>query len=240
MRTGIPMKRDVRLQHLLRFYSILDRLETSIGGQRCLAGCSGRMDWPHRGVYFFREPLEMRSETGAGPRIVRVGTHALKAGSGTKLWTRLSQHKGQPSTGGGNHRGSIFRLIVGAALAARHGYDFPTWGAGNTATGDVRKNELALEREVSQFIGNMPFLWLRINDDAGPDSWRGYIERNSIALLSNYEKPPLDPPSPEWLGHKSDRARVRASGLWNQNHIDESYAPEFLDRLEQMVAGCAT
>ena len=109
-----------------------------------------------------------------------------------------------------------------------------------TATGDVRKNELALEREVSQFIGNMPFLWLRINDDAGPDSWRGYIERNSIALLSNYEKPPLDPPSPEWLGHKSDRARVRASGLWNQNHVDESYAPEVLDRLEQMVAGCAT
>ena len=37
---------------------------------------------------------------------------------------------------------SIFRLIVGAALAARHGYDFPTWGAGNTATGDVRKNVL--------------------------------------------------------------------------------------------------
>ena len=240
MRTGIPVKRDARLQHLVRFYSILDRLEKSIGGPRCLAGCSGRMDWPHRGVYFFREPLEMRSETGVGPRIVRVGTHALKAGSGTKLWTRLSQHKGQLSTGGGNHRGSIFRLIVGAALAARRGYDFPTWGAGNTATGDVRKNELALEREVSQFIGSMPFIWLRINDDAGPDSRRGYIERNSIALLSNYEKPPLDPPSSEWLGHKSDRGRVRASGLWNQNHVDESYAPEFLDKLEQMVAGCAT
>ena len=210
-----------------------------IGGVRGLSGCSGRMDWPRRGVYFFREPLEIRSKTGKGPRIVRVGTHALKAGSGTKLWTRLSQHKASSSTGGGNHRGSIFRLIVGAALAASHGYDFPTWGAGNTARGDVRKNELALEREVSQFIGKMPFLWLRINDDAGPESRRGYIESNSIALLSNYEKPPLDPPSTEWLGHKSDRERVRASGLWNQNHVDESYAPEFLDRLEKMVAGCA-
>ena len=47
------------------------------------------------GVYFFHEPGEERLDTGVGPRIVRVGTHALKIGSSTKLWTRLSQHKGQ-------------------------------------------------------------------------------------------------------------------------------------------------
>ena len=46
---------DVRLQHLFRFYSLLDRLEQNIGGERELAACSGRMDWPQRGVYFFRE-----------------------------------------------------------------------------------------------------------------------------------------------------------------------------------------
>jgi len=152
------------------------------------------MDWPRRGVYFFREPLEERSDTGTGPRIVRVGTHALKAVSRSTLWTRLSQHKGQPSTGGGNHRGSIFRLMVGAALARRHGYDFPTWGDGHSAKSEVRKSEVALEKQVSTFIGAMPFLWLAIDDDAGPDSLRGYIERNSIALLSNYGKPPLDSP----------------------------------------------
>jgi hypothetical protein len=83
------------------------------------------MDWPKRGVYFFRELGENRSDTGEGPRIVRVGTHALKSGSQTKLWTRLSQHKGQPSTGRGNHRGSIFRLIVGTALIKRDAHDFP-------------------------------------------------------------------------------------------------------------------
>src|SRR5262245_17760472 len=105
-----------RGDHLIRFYSILDKLERNIGGACKLADCSGRMPWPRRGIYFFRESGESRSDTGKGPRIVRVGTHGLKAGSGTKLWTRLSQHKGQPSTGGGNHRGSIFRLIVGAAL----------------------------------------------------------------------------------------------------------------------------
>jgi hypothetical protein len=92
-----------RLEHLIRFYSILDDLECAIGGARKLADSSGRMEWPRRGVYFFREAGEQRSDTGEGPRIVRVGTHALKAASATRLWTRLSQHKGQAGTGGGNH-----------------------------------------------------------------------------------------------------------------------------------------
>ena len=115
-----------RLEHLMHFYSILDRLQENIGGPRTLAGCSGRMDWPKRGVYFFMEIGEHRSNTGTGPRVVRVGTHALTAGSSTKLWTRLSQHRGQLKTGGGNHRGSIFRLIVGRSLIKRHGYSFLT------------------------------------------------------------------------------------------------------------------
>jgi hypothetical protein len=227
---------DERREHLKRFYALLDRLEANIGGARTLAACSGRMDWPTRGVYFFHESGERRTGTGDGPRIVRVGTHALKAGSGTKLWTRLSQHKGQPSTGGGNHRGSIFRLIVGAALVSRDGLDFHSWGDGNTAKGEVRQGELALERKVSQVIGNMPFLWLSLADDAGPESRRGYIERNSIALLSNYNKPLLDPPSHDWLGLHCNRERVRTSGLWNSNHVDDRYDPGFLDELDRLVS----
>jgi hypothetical protein len=64
------------------------------------------------------EEGEERSHSGQGPRIVRVGTHALKGGSSTTLWKRLSQHKGQERSRRGNHRGSIFRLIVGTALNA--------------------------------------------------------------------------------------------------------------------------
>jgi hypothetical protein len=153
------------------------------------------MSWPGRGVYFFRENSELRFETGNDPRIVRVGTHALKAGSGTKLWTRLSQHRGQLRTGGGNHRGSIFRLIVGAALIRRDRLSFPTWGIGTTADKNTRQGEVALEREVSQVIGAMTLIWVPIEDDAGPQSRRGFIERNAIALLSNYNKPPFDPSS---------------------------------------------
>jgi hypothetical protein len=83
----------------------------------------------------------------------------------------------------------------------------------------------------------MRFLWLSIEDEPGPSSLRGYIEKNAIALLSNFNKPPLDPPSPTWLGHYSDRERVRKSGLWNQNHVDEAYDPTFLDSLERFVSG---
>jgi hypothetical protein len=82
----------------------------------------------------------------------------------------------------------------------------------------------------------MPFVWLSVDDEPGPASMRGKIERNAIALLSNFDKPPLDPPSPTWLGLHCNHDRVRASGLWNQNHVDESYDPAFLDDLEQFVA----
>lgn len=69
------------------------------------------------------------------------------------------------------------------------------------------------------------------------ESLRGYIERNSIALLSNLGKPPLDPPSATWRGRLCDRgkARVRDSGLWNQNHVNEDYDAGFLDQLEKLV-----
>jgi hypothetical protein len=225
-----------RLQDLARFYSILDILEKNIGGARTLADCSGRTAWPKRGVYFFRESGEDRTDTGKGPRIVRVGTHALKAGARTKLWTRLSQHKGRLSTGGGNHRGSIFRLIVGTALIDRDGHNFPTWGDKKAASGEVRKTERPMECQVSEVIARMPFLWLPVEDEAGPHSRRGYIEKNSISLLSNYGKPPLDPPSETWLGHHCNRERIRTSGLWNFNYVDESYDPAFLDELDRLVS----
>ncbi len=227
---------DGRRENLITFYSILDDLERNIGGARKLAECSGRMEWPRRGVYFFQEPGECRSDTGKGPRIVRVGTHALKADSSSELWGRLAQHMGQRSTGGGNHRGSIFGLIVGAALIRRDRLEFPTWGNGSTAARGIRDNELVLERQVSSVLGEMCFLWLPIDDEAGPSSRRGYIERNAIALLSNYNKPPIDPPSQRWLGHHSDRERVRKSGLWNQNHVEEACDATFLDNLHKLAS----
>lgn len=183
---------DKRLQDLVTFHSLLDELGKKVGGARTLAGCRGRMQWPARGVYFFHETGENRSDTGEGPRVVRVGTHALKEGGSTTLWGCLSAHRGQLRSGGGNHRGSIFRLIVGTALIGRDGHKFPTWGEGDSAAKDIRAAEVQLERAVSEVIRNMPFLWLAVDDEPGPASLRGEIERNAIALLSNFNKAPLD------------------------------------------------
>ena len=88
---------------------------------------------------------------------------------------------------------------------------------------------------ISKYIGQMPFLWLDVRDDPGPNSKRGFIERNAIALLSNYGRPAVDGPSTEWLGQYSNRERVRRSGLWNSNHVDEAYDSSFLDEMELRI-----
>jgi hypothetical protein len=127
-------------------------------------------------------------------------------------------------------------LIVGTAIMARSGHDFPNWGHGNTAPADVRSSEYALECEVSKVICAMPFLWLAVDDEPGAESLRGYIERNAIALLSNFEKKPLDPPSAGWLGHSCNRELVRKSGLWNQDYVKEAYDSAFLGHFERLVS----
>jgi hypothetical protein len=88
---------------------------------------------------------------------------------------------------------------------------------------------------VSAVIGQMSFVWLAIDDEPVAQSLRGYIERNSIALLSNFDKEPLDPPSTDWLGGNCSRERVRRSGLWNSNHVDEQYEPGFLEVLHRLI-----
>ena len=226
-----------RITNLRRFYDLLDRLEDRIGGRRQLARCDGRMEWPDRGVYFFFEDGESRSDSGRGPRVVRVGTHALKHGSRTSLWGRLAQHRGIVKHGGGNHRGSVFRKLVGSAIAERHpSVAVESWDRGQSAPRAVRAREHDLECRVSDAIGRMPFLWIEVPDEPAPDSVRGVVERNAIALLSNHDRGALDPPSRIWLGNWCPRDKVRGSGLWNNNHVNEPHVPAFLDELERLIA----
>lgn len=170
-------------------------------------------------------------------RVVRVGTHAVSRGSQTTLWNRLSTHRGSMKTGGGNHRGSIFRLLIGEALMERNPeYRVDTWGKGQSAPRDVRADESELERMVSRKIGELPFLWLEVNDQPSPKSRRAYIEKNAIALLSRYDRTHVDPASNDWLGNYSPREKVSRSGLWNQRHVEEDCDTGFLTELERLVA----
>lgn len=218
------------------FYGLLAELESRSGGRRLLGECHGRMNWPERGVYVFFEPGETRDCDPSTPRVVRVGTHALTSKSRTTLWNRVSQHRGTVRPYGGHHRGSIFRLLLGDAMMTRDPVlKIESWGQMSSAPREIREAERHHEALVSQYIGAMTLLFVSVPDASGPQSARGIIERNAIALLSHYRGAPENQPSANWLGHFSGRERVRRSGLWNNNHVDETYDPAFLGVFETLV-----
>jgi len=195
---------------------------------------TGGSSWPSRGVYFFMESGEFRSRAPQSPRIVRVGTHAVSSGATSTLWGRLRAHRGGMD-GRGNHRGSIFRLHVGAALLESEGNQLATWGIKTSAPGNIRTVEAVHEKRVSAYIGRMSVVWVQVPDAPGPGSARSLIEKNAIALLSN-RRDPVDPPSASWLGRSSPREEIARSGLWNLNYVDVRYDPGFLDVLERHVS----
>lgn len=80
----------------------------------------------------------------------------------------------------------------------------------------------------------------QVLDAPGPSSERAFLERNCIALLSNFGKEPIDKPSVSWLGLQSPQQTIRESGLWNTNHVHDPYAPAFLDLMERYVAATST
>jgi hypothetical protein len=227
-----------RADALDRLSDCFDALADRTGGYRYLSECDGRMDWPDRGVYFFFAPEERRAD--GRRRLTRVGTHAVSAGSGTTLWNRLRTHRGNQRgtfSGGGNHRGSVFRLRVGEALCRRDGisYAYPEWGEGSSADREVRLAELGLERRVSRFIGDLPFLYVAVDDDPGPGSDRARIEQTVISLVSNARKDDVDPRDGDWLGHHSPSGAIRNSGLWNVDHVYDEFDPAGMDCLERWV-----
>jgi hypothetical protein len=234
-----------RQDDLDRFYGLLDALGQRVGGTRKLKNCTGYMDWPDRGVYFFLEPGETR-EVSDQLRVTRVGTHAVSDGSSTSLWDRLKQHYGTGSGSshhphGGNHRGSVYRKRVGEAIIEKHDLhdDYPDWDRRwseiERERSAVRDEEYILERRVSAYIREQPFLWVDLDDEPGTDSDRAYLERNAVAHLSNCDKRSVDSRADGWIGRYSRSREIRESGLWNVNHVGERYDGGFLDLFESAV-----
>lgn len=212
------------------FYVLVTNLPSS--SLDVITGCS----LPHRAVYFFFEPGEVRSD--GSPRVVRVGTHGVSIGSKASLASRLRQHRGT-NAGGGNHRGSVFRLLVGLSIierdCLRQAPGASTWSKGSSAPRPVLDCEEVIERAVSEHLRSMRVAWLQADDEPGPGSVRCRIESGSIRLLSSIGAK-VDPPSPAWLGRFCPRDAVRRSGLWNIRDTDGG-APDrsFLDEFERLV-----
>ena len=120
-----------------------------------------------------------------------------------------------------------------------------SWGRGvdsaaaareqGTSLAAVDKQEAALEAAVSVYVGQMPFVVLAVDDPPGPMSARAFIEKNAVALLSNYARNVVDAPSAGWLGRRCGREKVRQSGLWNVSHVDAAYDPSFMDTMKTLM-----
>ncbi len=187
---------------------------------------------PEKGVYYFFEPSETRSGSDE-LRVTRVGTHAVSGGSKSTLRTRLRTHAGTAALSG-NHRASIFRLHVGAALQSSISAASPTWGVGSSADQITRFAESSIEKLVSQSLREMRVVLVDVSDTASAHSDRAFIERNSIGLLSSVGRD-IDSPSVDWLGNFSPRLEIRKSGMWNLNHLSHSTDQRFLETLTKCV-----
>jgi hypothetical protein len=220
-----------------RFDELLRRLMTGVDQGLPLARLLEIGRLPDRGVYFFLDSATPNTQEQW--HICRVGTHAVSLGSKSTLRARLQAHLGT-RTGSGNHRGSIFRLHVGNALLQRDQRDIATWGKGSVAPHELRTNpalreaEAQHEKQVSDYMAQLPVLWLAVPDEASPASERSIIERNAIALLSRDAQLSAAHPN-GWLGEHSPRREIRGSRLWNLNYVDDEYNPSFLALLERSV-----
>ncbi len=226
-----------------QLYEGFELLHREIGGHQNLRDVTGQLDWPERGVYFFFSPGTDFDESPAGQwHLTRVGTVGVAQGSSNTLWNRLRQHRGNFNgkyAGGGNHRGSIFRLHVGRAIIEQEDLHekYPYWGKPlrdiDVETTTVRTEEHPLEQRVSEYIRDLPFLWINVPDKPGPDSDRAEIEKHVIAMLSHFRRTNPELYLDGWLGHQSPKPEIYKTGLWNIDHIGGFYSQHVVELIKK-------
>ena len=99
--------------------------------------------------------------------------------------------------------------------------------------------------------------WVNINDDDDYEAMRRlectkllpYVQacsftwvpnaqqlgRHAISLLSEFQRPSVDPPRDCWLGHHSHEPNIQESGLWNVQYINAQWTDDWLDDFERLV-----
>jgi hypothetical protein len=178
---------------------------------------------PSDGIYLV---FEEGQRAHGGERIVMVGTHR---GVG-RLPGRLAEHYVNE-----NKDRSIFRKNIGRALLARHQDPFlEHWDLDLTSRANRDRFEAlvdmdrqaAVERSVSDYI-RAAFSFVTIGE---PDPEERLALKN--ALIGTVFACRDCGPSNEWLGQHSPKAKIRDSGLWQEQGIGTpALSPSDVDTL---------
>lgn len=229
-----------RQQNIDKFYNLLD--EVVLKFPKMTLDKILKINLPEKGVYFFFEQNERRHNSNSD-RVVRIGTHAAIANSNATLYNRLYNHKGAKDLTG-NHRGSVFRKLIGYSLIYKDCLNFPHWGDKSKKSDKLIKlSEKDFEKTISTYLHTMTFTVIEVPGPSSKDNDRAFIEQNSISLLSNYDRPAIDISSKNWLGKYSKDNKIIGSGLWNSDYvdrkeIDKNYFDKFENHLKKMNNWC--
>jgi hypothetical protein len=183
---------------------------------------------PSNGIYFFYEQGEIWGHGDSKPRVVRVGTH--KDGN---FRSRIAEHfllneakmnfdasKSPP------HDRSIFRKNIGRVLLNKDNDSYlKIWGIDFTTKANrinfCGLRDIAKERQIEEKITEIlrkrfSFRFILIDSQAHRIG-SGGLESAVIGTLAHCIK---CQPSSDWLGRQSPVQRIRESGLWLVQHLD--------------------
>lgn len=159
-------------------------------------------NFSENGIYFFYEKGEKCHFDGSDhDRIGRVGTHRTDGAFGSRIKNHYS----------GNKNSSVFRKHIGSALILKHklNFDLNQWVKQDTPTFDE------VELMVSKYIqDNFYFRYIIVETKQK----RLELEERLIATLCNANLRPSD----NWLGRFAYADKIKASGLWNIQHVDSN------------------
>ena len=185
---------------------------------------------PKNGIYIIFEKGE---SFGKMDRIVRVGTHTGE----NQLRSRLMQHFVKE-----NKNRSIFRKNIGRCILNIENKSYldswelditPKKGRENKLKKINNQLEKILENRISQYIqNNLSFCVFEVDTKEERLFWESKI----ISTLSNAAQSGDIKPSENWLGNKSPKDKIRASGLWQVNELyKESLTNTEFDKLSTFV-----
>ena len=188
-------------------------------------------DLPKNGIYFFYEKGEFWGhDDSKKPRIVRVGTHRKD-----NFRSRISQHflVNNPNIKlclddlAPKNR-SIFRKNLGRAILSLEKSKYlSTWDIDFTSRNAKDKlshlRDIDFESETENKISfllkdNFSFRYIKVESQKARIGSKG-LESSLVGTLSHCQ---VCLSSPNWLGRYSPVKKIRESGLWQVQHLNDN------------------